>query len=198
MLLLTGWASSGRAGAPVMRATGVGPCRKRMCSSRPGPGRLSGPRPRGGHARRRGAGRDRQERPCHQGRLTGREPAAGRGRAGRAAAASATSRFRGLRTRAGHAQGPGWFVNRSPTVTLNGHTVQASSLCRPNAVLRTHPALDRPLRAPGVASWAAAAALTTIGAPSARAVQAEQPARRLGRGRPGEAFARVGGTATRT
>jgi len=30
-----------------------------------------------------------------------------------------------VRTRAGHAQGPGWFINRSQNISLNGQTVQA-------------------------------------------------------------------------
>lgn len=50
------------------------------------------------------------------------------------------------------------------------------SATAPNAVLRTLPVLDRQLWAPSVAaSWAAAAALTAIYAPAARATQAELP-----------------------
>ena len=45
-----------------------------MCPSQLGLGRLSGPRRRGAHARRHGAGRDRQQGHCHHSRLTGREP----------------------------------------------------------------------------------------------------------------------------
>jgi hypothetical protein len=58
--------------------------------------------------------------------------------------------------------------------------------------LRALPALYRPLRAPGVAaSWAAAAALTTIDALSARAAQAGLPDPPPGPRAAGEAFARV-------
>ena len=48
MLLLTSWASGGRAGA-LVTAAGTGPAGKcPTCSSQKGPGRLSGPRQRGG------------------------------------------------------------------------------------------------------------------------------------------------------
>jgi hypothetical protein len=50
-------------------------------------------------------------------RSPGGNPPVGRVRAGRAAAASGPSRFPGgMGTRAGHTQGTGWFINRSPKV----------------------------------------------------------------------------------
>jgi transcriptional regulator with XRE-family HTH domain len=101
-----------------MAAAGAGPGREvPICSSRPGPRRLSGPRQRGAHARRHDAGRDRQEGRSHQRRLTGREPS-GRPCASRPGCCRQRhiSLPGGVGTRAGHTPGPGWFINRSPKV----------------------------------------------------------------------------------
>jgi len=60
-------------------------------------GRLRGPRRRGTHARRHGPGRNRPEATVITARPPGGNPPVGHVRAGRAAAASAPSRFRGGR-----------------------------------------------------------------------------------------------------
>jgi hypothetical protein len=66
------------------------------------------------------------------------------------------------------------------------------SATAPNAVLRTLPALDRQLWVPSVAaSWAAAAALTAIYAPAARAAQAGLPDPPSGPRAAEETFARA-------
>ena len=80
------------------------------------PGRLRGPRRRGAHARRHGAGRDRQEGHCHHSGLTGREPSVGQCTRPGCCRQRHISVPGGIGTRAGHKQGPGWFINRSPKV----------------------------------------------------------------------------------
>jgi hypothetical protein len=59
-----------------------------------------------------------------------RQADTGRGRV-RAGLAAAVTVAPDLKTPAGHAQDPGWFVNRSPKITLNEQSVQACWVHRP-------------------------------------------------------------------